>query len=225
MKWDKVSGKTFLQYSKFIEYFFGLINDDIVKIRIMFSQNNKVACNLTKEHKEKGYLFLYYQFLKHAFGLQYLASENKYSMHYYLDLLPQKEDDCNKFKYFVSNLDKFIPDQYNLVCSAEQIHEVDSKKSIIIQSVDIVLGAIQAKLNDKFANKNKNKKRPEKTRLKENLYKRINSHIREIYPNFNIGASTSYQNDISNRFRHPYRHWNFEPSDNVSNPHYVSKSR
>lgn len=49
--------------------------------------------------------------------------------------------------------------------------------------------------------------------LKEKLYKHINSKIRLMYPNFNVGTSTGLQDTIENKWRHPYRHWCFIPKE------------
>ena len=41
------------------------------------------------------------------------------------------------------------------------------------------------------------------------LYKVINKHIREIRKGFNVGVSTSNDGDVTNIWKHQYRHWNF----------------
>ena len=49
----------------------------------------------------------------------------------------------------------------------------------------------------------------ERTIAKEKLYKVINKHIREIRKGFNVGVSTSNDGDVTNIWKHQYRHWNF----------------
>lgn len=44
---------------------------------------------------------------------------------------------------------------------------------------------------------------------KEKLYKVINKNIREIRKGFNVGMSTSNDGDVTNIWKHQYRHWNF----------------
>lgn len=56
------------------------------------------------------------------------------------------------------------------------------------------------------------KRRGKKTIAKENLYKYILAKIRLIKPNFNIGVTTGCVN-VSDRWNHAYRHWNFRPID------------
>ena len=48
-----------------------------------------------------------------------------------------------------------------------------------------------------------------RTKAKEKLYKIINSNIREIRKNFNMGITTGISGNQSNYWKDPYRHWNF----------------
>lgn len=79
--------------------------------------------------------------------------------------------------------------------------------------MDIILGAMAFRLNDLH------KERPEgsiirgkRTIAKEKLYKHINNRIRQIYPNFNIGISTT-KSPIEKIWELPYRHWKFIPKE------------
>ena len=67
-----------------------MIREDRIKVRIMFSQNAQVPVNLSKENIENGFHVLYYQFVKHAFGLKYhedTPREDTY-LRLYFDRLP-----------------------------------------------------------------------------------------------------------------------------------------
>lgn len=73
-----------------IDYFFEFVKLNKIKIRIMFRQNALVPQNLTREHEEKEYFLLYYQFIKHAFGIDYCnPNENdQVVLKLYFDKLP-----------------------------------------------------------------------------------------------------------------------------------------
>jgi hypothetical protein len=72
------------------------------------------------------------------------------------------------------------------------------------------------RLNDKHLDKPQGKKRrSQKTRTKERIYQHINERIRELYPYFNIGITTGHQGNLANRWRHAYRHWNFQSKSSV----------
>ena len=75
------------------------------------------------------------------------------------------------------------------------ISEVDSKTHLPLQFMDLILGAICFKLNEKDKLKSDGEERPGKrTILKLKMYKYINSKIRELYPYFNSGELFSVIN-------------------------------
>jgi hypothetical protein len=83
-----------------------------------------------------------------------------------------------------------------------------------MQCLDVVLGAMCFRLNDKHLEKLPGRRRRGKrTVAKEKLYKFLLSRIRQIYPGFNIGESTGKGGDWSSLWTHPYRHWKFIPKD------------
>ena len=71
-------------------------------------------------------------------------------------------------------------------------------------------------------NSNRHDKR---TITKEKLYKNILRNIKIIYPNFNIGVSTSYRNDITNNWKDPYRHWCFKSKNSIFDSSLTKKSK
>ncbi|CAN5198571.1 hypothetical protein BH23BAC1_BH23BAC1_35710 [soil metagenome] len=94
------------------------------------------------------------------------------------------------------------------------IIDVNSKEHVLLQCLDIILGAMAFRLNDLHKAKPAGaKRRGKRTIAKEKLYKHINSLIRKIYPNFNIGDSTGHKGSIENRWNFPYRHWKFTPAE------------
>ena len=108
----------------------------------------------------------------------------------------------------------------------EDIAEVDSKNHVILQCMDIILGAMNFKLNnmdkEKMPGTNRRGKR---TIAKEKLYKNILKNIRTIYPNFNIGMSTSARGDFSNNWKDPYRHWCFKSKNSVFDSTLTKKAK
>ena len=76
--------------------------------------------------------------------------------------------------------------------------------------MDMILGAINFKLNNMDKEKMPGSNRRGKITLaKEKLYKNILRNIKTIYPNFNIGVSTSYC--IEGLFRH----WCFKSKNSI----------
>ena len=77
VKWTKVTEQYLDKYLTLMDYFFEFVKSNKIKIRIMFRQNAQVSQNLTKEHRKKEYFLLYYQFIKHAFGIDFCNPREK----------------------------------------------------------------------------------------------------------------------------------------------------
>lgn len=210
IKWSKVTGNYLDKYMEMINLFFSFIKAGKIKVRIMFAQNAHVSDGLTKEQTDNEYSILYYYFLKDAFGMKYSNStpyKTKVNFSLYLDDLPCSKEQKEIFKksLFRNN----VGFQQNNVEITEFV-EIDSKKHVIQQCMDIILGSMNFKLNDFDKIKDeKTGKRSKRTIAKEKLYKVINKNIREIRKNFNIGITTGINGDQSNYWKHLYRHWNF----------------
>lgn len=217
IKWQKVNAYTLEKYTKMVDFIFYLLENGLIKIRIFFRNNQYVATNLTKENKRNEYSMLYYQFIKHAFGLKYSnhTGEPVY-LKIMLDDMPLKGDDKAKFIDFIYRL-QFDENfkKANIHIRKRDIGEVDSKKHLPLQMMDLILGSICFRLNNKHKLKDANTgKRGARTIAKEILYKHINSKIRELKPGFNIGVSTGIKND-EDRWIAPYSHWSFKPYSHV----------
>lgn len=213
IKWVKVTANYLDKYVQMMDTFFDLVAAGKVKVRVMFTDNTAIPITLTAAQRENEFLLLYYQFIKHGFGLAYAGRQELTRVRLYLDRLPDTKERVATFKAYVSGLSK-SPEfrKARILIDPEQIAEVDSHNHVILQCTDIVLGAMAFRLNDKHRHKPEGARvRGKKTRAKEALYKHINARIRAIYPNFNIGITTGCKQDNTNRWRQPYRHWLFTP--------------
>lgn len=216
VKWDKVTTNYLEKYKTLIDAFFDLIAADKIKVRIMFTQNAHRPTRLTKENIEQAYFILYYQFLRHAFGLRYSnEGQPKIRLRLLLDQLPDSKENIAQFKAFLCALTH--NSQFRnarIFLTEEDISDVRSHDHDVLQCLDIVLGSMQFRLNEQHTIVPEGKRRRGKrTRAKEALYKHINQRIRQIYPHFNIGITTGHQGDRANRWRFPYRHWLFKATE------------
>lgn len=216
IKWSKMSENYLNKYIEMINLFFSFIKSNKIKIRIMFKQNAYRFDKLSKEKYEKEYQLLYYQFIKHAFGLDYsVENENdSIDLKLYFDQLPDTKEKNDEFKEHILHLNEIFDEHINI--KKEDIVEINSKDHVIQQCMDIILGSINFKLNnlDKVKIEGANK-RGRRTIAKEKLYKVILKNIREIYPNFNIGITTGIRGNIKNRWLDPYRHWLFKTKNSI----------
>jgi len=229
VKWQKVTANYLEKYKSLVDVVFDLIKQDKIKIRIMFTHNAFIPVGLTKEQRDNEYFLLYYQFFKHAFGLKYSNTVGEpISIYPFFDQLPDTKEKNQKFKDYIFNLQyqDFFKDANLFIHSKDDIAEAISHHHTILQCLDLILGSMEFRLNEKHKAKPEGQRnRGKRTVAKEKLYKHINAHIRGIYPNFNIGESTGRQDDIENLWKHPYRHWKFAPGNKAENKQYVSKHK
>ncbi|MBN1040053.1 DUF3800 domain-containing protein [Clostridium botulinum] len=216
IKWTNVSAQLLDKYIIFIDKYFDLIEENKIKIRIMFKQEYYKTIGLTDIQKKDEFYILYYQFCRLAFGLQYCnPNKDEIELKIFFDRLPNKKEQNKRFKLYIQNLqNQDIFKDNNIKIPLENITDVNSKKHIILQGMDVILGAIKFKLNNehKFIPEG-SRRRGKKTIAKEKLYKHINSRINRIYPNFNIGMSTGMHSDKSRTWKDRYRHWKFISSN------------
>jgi hypothetical protein len=219
MKWTKISAYNEQYYIKVVDKIFDFVESGLLKIRIMFTQNINRPRRLEEYQIGNEYFLLYYQFIKHAFGLRFCNPnrDSEVSVSVYLDDVPDTREKLDNFKNYLSGLSDFpIFYRNRISIPKSEITDVKSDDHLILQAVDIVLGSMQFRLNDLHKAKPEGARvRGKRTRAKERVYKHINRRIRGIYPNFNIGASTGQAEGPSAKWLHPYRHWCFVPTDAI----------
>ncbi|HLO59408.1 MAG TPA: DUF3800 domain-containing protein [Bacteroidales bacterium] len=214
IKWTKVTENYLEKYEKMMKLFFDFIRKDKIKIRIMFRQNALVPAKLSDDQIDKGFQLLYYQFIKHAFGLTYTSNDEETFLRLYFDKLPDtkiKNEQFLNYIYALQSLPQF--QGANIKIRREDITEVDSHDHVILQCMDIILGSMAFRLNDFHKVKLEGKlQRGKRTIAKEKLYKFILNEIRTIYPGFNIGITTS-KSPREKIWTLSYRHWSFVPKE------------
>jgi len=211
VKWEKVSAGPYLdKYKALVDAFFDEVALGHLKVRIMFSQNAQVPQDLSPVHIDEQYFRLYYQFIKHAFGLKYMgASGSRSDLRLYFDKLPDTAERVAQFKGYLHGIQK--ASGMHVRIREANITEVDSHDHVLLQCVDVVLGSMAFRLNDKHKRMPPGKRiRGKRTRAKHDLYKAILGRICQIRPNFNVGITTG-KKDWNDLWRDPYRHWNFKP--------------
>lgn len=218
-KWTKITEQDEARYIAFALKFLELVESGLVKMRVMFTQNIHSTDHIQYEEQDAKFFKLYYQFIKHAFGLMF-CNPDRYDVvriSIYLDDAPDTEAALDNFKNYLASL-TVLPEffQARVIVEKEKIAEINSKEHVILQAIDVILGSIQFRLNELHRAIPKDKKRRGKrTRAKERVYKAINKKLRSIYPNFNIGGTTGQYDGRQVRWSHPYRHWCFKPLQSV----------
>lgn len=215
IKWGKVDAVKLPAFISLVDLLFELIKQEKIKIRIMFRQSSDVPKGLSSEQRENEYFILYYQFIKHAFGLKHSNKfGNTIHLRLHFDEMPDTISKVQKFKSHIKGLERSKDFQNaNLKIRKEDIVEVDSKKHLPLQFLDVILGSMQFRLNNLHrALPYGQKRRGKRTVAKEQLYKHILAKICELKPRFNIGISTG-RTKAQDDWEGPYRHWKFKPNN------------
>lgn len=214
VKWERVTDIYLSKYKDLVDCFFDEVAAGNVRVRIMFTHNARKAVGLTSAHLDSEFVILYYEFIKHAFGLSFIEPEPKGTrLRLYFDQFPDNREKRVAFEGYLLGLAQ----NAKLKTTGVQLHqeditEVRSHDHVLMQCLDIVLGSMSFRLNDKHKEKPEGqKRRGKRTIAKEKLYKHINRRIRQIYPGFNIGTSTGGSG--ARYWTDSYRHWMFVPSN------------
>jgi hypothetical protein len=220
VKWSKVTERYLEKYSALVTVFFEEVIAGNLKVRVMFRQNADQPTQLSDEDHEMGYFKLYYQFIKHAFGFIHIQPRSTGTkLRIYFDQFPDTREKVVQFKGYLLGLGKSLEfRRANILLFEENITEVRSHDHVLLQCLDIILGSISFRLNDRHLEKPPGaSRRGKRTIAKEKLYRRIRNEICKIRTNFNIGESTSLDGELENRWRNPYSHWKFQPKVTVYN--------
>lgn len=224
IKWQKVNDYTEERYKKIIDMLFELLREGKAKIRIFFRHRQFKAFELNSEQRRHEYQILYYQFIKNDFGLIYSNPKGKnVRVRLLIDDMPLKGPDRDVFLKAIYHLNDLIQFQKaNIHIHDGDVAEVNSKKHLPLQVMDVILGSMCFRLNDKHKERGIYGKRAKRNIVKERLYKHILKKIWELHPGFNIGITTPITKK-SDLWEQPYLHWNFVPKRFTKNEEFTTK--
>ena len=218
IKWTKVTSAYLDKYIAMMDAFFSFVKEKKIKVRIMFQRNDQIPSHLMKEQIDNRYYILYYQFVKHAFGLVHHDGQKSGPVYLrlYFDEIPYPLDQRDTFKAHIISLQrnaKFRKARINI--RLDDVAEIDSKKHSIQQCVDIILGSISFMLNKmNEVIPNGANERGSRTVAKEQLFFHILKLIEESdgIEFFDISTSTIIRTS-EDLWTTPYMHWKLIPSE------------
>lgn len=213
IKWQKVNAFTLPIYTSIVDELFEILSEGKAKIRIFFRHNRHKPVGLSAEDKRNEYTKLYYQFVKHAFGFSEAPKDGDNRLRLFIDEMPITNAQRKVFISYLYGLrDNPEFQRRNVWIVQSGVAEVDSKHHLPLQVMDLILGAMCFRLNNKHTLKDAiTGKRPKRTICREKLYKHIQKKICILTERqFNIGESTGIRLK-SDRWSMPYRHWSFIP--------------
>jgi len=140
LKWQKVTNQKLKQYKRFIEYFFALVNTDMLHFHSLIIDNNKVDHRkFNRNDHEVGFYKFYYQLLLHCFGKLYWREDEEDRFITYFDERTSSYSLSDLKDILNRGMRKKFPKSKNPFVSIEPL---DSKSTDLIQIADIILGAI-----------------------------------------------------------------------------------
>lgn len=213
VKWQKVAAKFEAEYIALMSAFFGEVAGGHLKMRVMFRENAQSGVVKSQLHNER-YTKLYYQFIKYSFGLKWRpADQGEYRLRIFLDELPDSKRQVITFKNFLSELPKTQEMRgQRMVIDPQHVAEVDSKDCVLLQCLDVVLGAMAFRLNDRHLEKPERQwTRGKKSIVKERLYKHTLDEIRKINKALAFDPKNSTSGISGETWTMPYRNWKFRP--------------
>ena len=232
IKWSKVGPMEVAKYASLMKTFFDEMQNGVLKMRIMFRQNAHVPTMLSTEQRKNEYFLLYYQFLKHGFGLSHMPdhSPEGVNLRLYLDKLPnQNKESKEQFRGHIAALTSTARlRNKGIQLLQENITDVDSKSHILLQCMDVVLGSIAFRLNDKHKLIPEGEhRRGKRTVAKEKLYNNIRQQIIRVTgkKHFNIGTNTAPSTFPDGLWLDAYRHWKFTPKEHTFDKSRTKKSK
>lgn len=214
LKWQRVSAHWLEGYQRMISGFFDELRAGNVRVRIMFRDNLATPGPLTREQKEGAYFRLYYQFIKHAFGLAHITEEADHvRLRLFFDQFPDTREQAAQFKGYIAALPLSADFRHqNILIDPSHITEIDSKEHVLLQCLDIVLGSMAFRLNEKhLAKPEGSRTRGKRTIAKDRLYRHILKEIRTLKPALNPKISTASEPFPGGNWSMPYQHWSFRP--------------
>lgn len=200
------------RYIEMLDFFFTFVKSGDIRIRIMFSPNNNLET--IPSTLDETFTKFYYLFIRHAFALPYAKED--IDLRLIFDALPEKPERREKFKsYLVNNLTHIPNDDVknDVIITRQRIEEVDSKKHIILQCVDVIVGLIDFCLNNQKVDKGKSKRWFAKNKVLTVLL----SYIEEMHPNFVLYKTTRPIRGI-NAWLDKYKHFVYEKTKKIKAP-------
>ena len=215
IKWTKVTANYLSKYREMMDLYFKFIREGKIKVRIMFQASKHEI----EEHNDADkYHILYYQFIKHAFGLPYRDEyqDQDVNLKLFFDEIPDKREQNDDFRAHICYLQELnLFKKAHIKIKSEDIAEIDSHKHPIQQCMDIILGAMAFRLNNLHLEIPEGATEPgKKTVAKAALF----DHILELIKDadgvkiFRI-EETTVPNTVKGRWSTPYRHWKFIPAE------------
>ena len=187
VKWQRVTQNYLDKYRNLSSLFFTFVRDGKVRLRILFTDNATAPERLTTLNYSQRYLLLYLAFIEHAFDIRYRSPRDEtVRLRILLDTLPVPVEDKRVFRRQLYRLNSGCVFQSGGVrVFPGDIGEVDSRDHVLLQCLDVVLGAMQSGMNAR-GYRVSGKRSLARSQLSAHVLRQVKS----IHPDFHMEATT-----------------------------------
>ena len=190
VKWQKVTLNYLDKYRDLTSLLFELVRDDKLRLRILFTDNSNFPASLAHQKFTQRYLRLYLFLIEKVFDFEFRQPNDAPArLRLMLDELPISNDDKRIFRQQLYKLNSGPAFRGgNVLVFPDAIGEIDSRIHVLLQCLDIVLGAMQFRMNARDADAACPKGNRPAAKLR--LSSHILSLVRSIHPDFRMEIST-----------------------------------
>jgi len=220
VKWSNLSEQNVECYISLVDTFFDVLRKEDIRYRQMFLDRSFVWLpqhGATPVSELESQFKLYYQFLKHAFGLRYLPvdrAEGAIRINLHLDN-HSNQDLKSRLIDFVANLPRLLGREDIQI----NVTFMESSKSRRLQICDLLMGAAGSHGNQMQKQRRGGRRgMSNKQRVRDRVCRHIYNHLRKLDSDtrntraFNWFETTGHDGSKANRYHHKARVWKFIPA-------------
>lgn len=215
IKWSYTNPARAERFGAIAHRFLDFVEAGDVKLRYMWLDQRRQDANALSEwNREYGFYVLYYYFIVFGFGLPWHDERDTVGVEFFPDTLPDEPDKREEFREFLLRCHSIRRFENSSPFRITNVAAVNSSKHILLQCVDLVIGAVGYKLNKQFQAKT-GRRRSRCSVVKIELYERIRDCLSRIdmgergTAKFSVGVNTATDGDKANRWRYKFRQWDF----------------
>ncbi len=190
VKWQRVTLNYLDKYQRLTSVFFNFVRDGRIRMRILFTDNFRAPNSLASLNFKERYLLLYLAFIEHTFDVRYRTPcNNPVRLRLLLDELPVPAEDKRDFRQQLYKLNSSPAFQSgNVRIFPGAIGEIDSRDHVLLQCLDIVLGAMQSRMNTGPPDPSSPVRK--RSAAKHQLSTYVLHQVRSINPGFQLEETT-----------------------------------
>jgi hypothetical protein len=215
IKWSLTTPARAERFGALVDRFLDFVEYGDVKLRYMWlDQRRQDTTALSEWHREYGFYILYYYFVVFGFGLPWHNERDAVGIEFFPDTLPDEPQKRREFRDFLLRAHNARRFRQRAPFRVTNVAAVDSTKHIILQCVDVIIGAVGYKLNKQYKAK-RGGKRSRSSVAKIELWERILDRLGAIdmgergTRSFAVGVNTGTGPEALNRWQHKFRQWDF----------------